>query len=354
MKTKNNAPAKRGVISPYQLFFIFLVSRAVVALTFYQAILLNGITPETLISSFLALGINLLLCSPAYLCVKYDKNPVASEIGRIIYLFYFVFFAGVNVSRFAFFACDKTVSGESPLLFVVIMTAAACYGAYLGIEALGRFSVLCAVFSVFLLCLIIFLNFKNFHGYNFMPFFEGERADIFKNSVVFSSNSVEPAIFLLLSKKCSAKSSKPLFFGILASYLAIALMLLFCIGVLGKAATLFSFPVYTLFQMTAFKSFSRLDIVYSAFGFFAVFAKCAVLVYCSSELLPIVKNKAKPFVLFIAVCAVSLLIYRRFFGEIASSARAFYAALSIAFSAVIPLLFLAVSKRKRADDEKNG
>ena len=354
MKTKNKATAKRGVISPHQLFFIFLVSRAVVALTFYQAILINGITPDTLISSLLALGINLLICLPAFLCVKYDKNPLDSGLGRIIFLFYFVFFAGVNVSRFAFFACEKTSGGESPLLFILIMTAAACYAAYLGIEALGRFSVLCAVFSVLLLTVIIILNFKNFHGYNFMPFFEGKSTDIFKNSLVFSSNSVEAPLFLLLNKKCSKETSKPLFLGIIASYLAILLMLLFCIGVLGKAATLFSFPVYTLFQMTSFKSFSRLDIVYSAFGFFAFFAKCAVLVYCADELTPIIKQKAKPLASFISVCIASLLIYQRFYSEIAASARLFYAVISIAFTVVIPCLYLVFKKRKKAEYEKKN
>ena len=353
MKTRNNAPAKEGIISQYQLFFIFLVFRAVVALTFYQAILIDGITPETLISSLLALLINLLLCFPAFLCVKQNKNPLESEIGRIIYLIYFVFFASLNVSRFAFFACDKTLGGESPLLFIFIMTAAACYGAYLGIEALGRFSALCAVFSILLLIGLLLLNFKNFHVYNFMPFFEGKSADILKNSIVFSSNSVEAPLFLLLSNKCREKNAKPLFLGIIASYSAIFLMLLFCIGVLGRAGVLFSFPVYTLFQMTAFKSFSRLDILYSAFGFFAVFAKCAVLVYCSYELLPALKEKAKPFVLFPAVFALSLLIYQRFFSEIASSARIFYAVISILFTVVIPAVYLIFTKRKKAENETN-
>ena len=350
MKSQTNKIAERGVISPYQLFFIVLVSRAVVALTFYQSILLNGISPDSLISSLIALAINLLLCVPCYLCVKNNKNPLETNTGRLFYLFYFVFIAGVNISRFAFFACDKTTHGDSPLLFAIIMSAAACYGAYLGIEALGRFSSACAVLSVAVLILIVLLNIKNFHPMNFMPFFAGTKADIIKNSFIFSSNSIEPALFLAFGNKCSSKSAKPLFWGIFASYSAIFIMLLFCIGVLGKAATLFSFPVYTLFQMTAFKSFSRLDIVYTAFGFFALFAKCAIILYCCSQCCEKLKSKTKNIVLFLAPLIASILIYRRFYSEITLSARWFYIALSGVFLLALPLGFI-IFKRRNENEE---
>lgn len=346
MKTNTENIAKRGVISPYQLFFIFLVSRAVVALTFFQAILINGISPDTLISALLALVINLLLCLPSFLCVKQNKNPLDTKAGRIFYLVYFVFYAGINISRFAFFASDKTSHGASSMLFAVLMCAAACYAAYLGIEALARFSVLCAVLSIIVLLLIAALNIKNFHLINFMPFYAQEKANIFKNSIVFSSNSIEPALFMALSKRCGKKPAKPLFFGIIASYIAIVVMLLFCIGVLGRAAFLFSFPVYTLFQMTAFKSFSRLDIVYTAFGFFALFAKCAVLIYCSGQCIIKLNPKVKSILLFAVSLISSILIYRRFYSEISGSARLFYGAAALAFLVIIPLGYLIFSKRK--------
>ena len=351
MTKTNKLPAKRGVISNYQLFFIFLVSRAVVALTFYQAILIGGVSPDSLISSFIALFLNLLLCVPSFLCVKYSKNPLKTKFGRALYLLYFVFYASINISRYAFFACDKTLHSQSPLLFIIVMAAAASYASYLGIEALGRFSVLCAVTSIGVLIIIIFLNFKNFRPINFMPFFDNGKKDILLNSLIFSSNSIEGALYLKLSDRCSEKSAKPLFFGIIASYAAIALMILFCVGVLGKAAKLFSFPIYTLFQMTAFKSFSRLDIIYSAFGFFALFSKCSLLIYCAKEVFPCVKNGAKP-ALLTALCTLSsLLIYRSFYSEIANRARWFYAALCFIFLVLIPCLYLLSGKRKKDEFE---
>ena len=351
MKTKTENPAQKGVISPYQLFFIILVSRAVVALTFYQSILFNGISPDSLISSLIAVGINLLLCIPCYLCIKQNKSPLVTKAGRALYSVYFVFIAGVNISRFAFFACDKTAHGDSPLFFAVLMTAAACYAAYLGIEALGRFSVMSAVLSIILLIIVVFLNIKNFHSVNLIPFFVGTKGEILENSILFSANSIEPALFLVLVNKCSQKTAKPLFLGITASYGAIIIMLLFCIGVLGSAASLFSFPVYTLFQMTAFKSFSRLDIVYTAFGFFALFAKCAVIFYCAEQCVNKINSGAKSILLFIASLGASIIVYQRLFSEISNGARWFYSALTVAFLVLIPICFTLFSRRK---NEKNS
>ena len=351
MKSNIESLTERGVISPYQLFFVFLVSRGVVALTFYQSILHNGITPDSIISLILAIAINAVFCIPAYLCVKNNSSPVRFRTGRVIYLLYFVFFSGVNIARFAFFACDKTTHGDSAVLFIILMSAAACYAAFLGIEAIGRFSVICAAVSIILLAVITLLNVKNFHLFNFLPFFVGTKYQTLQNSLVFSSNSVEPALFLFLSKRCKDDSAKPLFFGVFASYFAALIMLVFCIGVLGTATSLFSYPVFTLFQMTAFKSFSRLDIVYTAFGFFALFAKCSVLVYCSSQCVKPMKQKTKAILLFAVTGVVSFLIYKQFYSETIGNARWFYTAVSIAFSFIIPLIFL-ISKRSKENEEK--
>lgn len=343
---KNN-PAKSGKISPYQLFFIFLVCRAVVALTFYQSILKNGISPDTLISSLIALFINLLICIPPVLCCKNGKNPLDTVSGRIIYFLYFLFFAGINISRFAFFASDKTSSlGSSVLLFILIMAGAACYAAYLSIEAISRFSVICAVVSILVLILLIALNIRNFDFINFVPFLVGSKAEIIHNSLVFSSNSIEPALLFALYGKAEKNQGKSLLLGISASYFAIFLMLSFCIGVLGSASPLFPYPVYTLFQMTATGSYSRLDIAYTAFGFFALFVKCSVIIYALSLCVKKTESKYKFFLLFVAAALVSYLLFRLYFSNTLNSAGIFYFAVTAVFNVIIPLIYLIFTRKK--------
>ena len=343
----NNGISKPERISAPQLFFIFLVSRAVVALTFYQSILKNGISPDTLISALIALAINLLLCIPPVLCCIKEKNPLDTKSGRIIYSLYFLFFAGVNISRFAFFASDKTSAG-SFLLFIIIMAGASCYAAYLSIEAISRFSVICALLSIFILLLLIALNIKNFEFINFIPFFTGGKKTVLENSMVFSSNSIEPALLFALFKKTDKNQNKSLYLGIAASYIAILLMLGFCIGVLGSAAPLFTYPVYTLFQMTAAGSFSRLDILYTAFGFFALFAKCSVIIYVLSRCVKASDFKIGFPLIFVFTSIVSYLLYRLYFSNTLSRAGIFYFALSIVFNALIPIIRLVFRRKKGA------
>ena len=338
--------AKRGKISPSQLFFIILVSRAVVALTFFQSILNNGITPDVLLSSFLARILNLLICLPAYFCAKNNKNPLDFKVTKAFYLVYFIFFASVNISRFAFFASSETNEGSGSFLFIILMAGAACYAASLGIEAFSRFSVICADISIVLLIIIIVMNIRNFHITNFAPFFINTKYEIFENSVIFTSNSIEPALFLVLWDKTNSDNAKPFFLGIVAAYFAIFIMLLFCIGVLGSAAPLFSYPVFTLFQMTAYKSFSRLDIVYTAFGFFALFAKCAIIIYCATQTVEKYTLKTKSAALFIILSISSVLITQQFFSEIINNAKIFYFTISVIFSIIIPSLVLIFAKRK--------
>ena len=348
-----NTNSKRGVISPYQLFFIILASRAVVALTFYQSVLKNGVSPDSLLSSLLALGINLLLCLPAVLCCKKEKSPLKTGAGRIIYFVYYFFFAGINAARFALFANERTVNGAGIMLFIFLMCAAACYAAFLGIEAIGRFSVICAVLSVFLLLIIMLLNIKSFHPSDFLPFFVGSRADIAQNSLIFSSGSIEPALYFILFEKCEKSRAKGLLWGIVASYGAIFLMLLFCVGVLGSAAPLFDYPVFTLFQMTAFGSFSRLDILYTAFGFFALFAKCAVLVYCAAACIKRTSPKAKEAFIFVPLAVLSFFLCRLLSSQSADFSRKLYIYLTLVFCVLIPLLFLLIPKKGRKKNESN-
>ena len=341
--------AKRGKIAPYQLFFIILVSRSVVALTFYQAILINGLSPDIIISALIAFTLNIFICVPSYFCTKSGKNPLDSAVLKWLYFTYFLFFSGVNISRFAYFASEKTFFGNGAVFFIILMASAACYAAYTGIESLGRFCFICAVISIILLIMISLLNVKNFRIENFIPFFVSDKNEILQNALIFASNSIEAPIFLLLYGRTNNPNAKPPFLGICASYASIIIMRLFCISVLGAASALFPYPVYTLFQMTSFKSFSRLDILYTAFGFFALFAKCAVLIYCAAGVTKKFTSKTKCLALFVISSVISLLIYHRFFDEIINGVRRFYLIISIIFCIALPLIFLILPKKRKEE-----
>lgn len=73
--------AKRGKISPRQLFCIFFVSRIVVSLTYVQSVSVGKFDTDVPISFALSMPLTFLMSVPAVLCVKKKKSPqFSSEI----------------------------------------------------------------------------------------------------------------------------------------------------------------------------------------------------------------------------------------------------------------------------------
>ena len=111
---------KRGQISSYQLFSIFVVSRVVVTLTYFISISLGELSADILISFGLGYLISLVLALPAYFAVVKKKNPLKSIPVSILYTLLFMYLAAVNISRFAYFSSSK-IQPESSMVFVIIL-----------------------------------------------------------------------------------------------------------------------------------------------------------------------------------------------------------------------------------------
>lgn len=289
--------AKRGKISPNQLFFIFFVSRLVVSLTYIQAVTVGKFDSDVPIAFALSLLLTFVLSIPAVLCVKRKKLPLSNPVIGVLYLAFFLFFSSLTVSRFSYFATTK-MNPESPMIiFAVLAFIAVCYGVYLGLEPLGRFASFCGALLVATIVFVLLFNIKNFSSVNFYPMFQNGFEHIAMNTVLFTCNSIEPVLLLSLSDKTNGDSVKPYFFGISCAYLGVFLLLVFCCGVLGDSADLQSFPIFTLFQTASINDMSRLDIFHTSFWIFAVFLKTAVLLYCASTLFQKGSHKSKVLIL---------------------------------------------------------
>jgi hypothetical protein len=83
--------AKRGKISPVQLFFILLVSRLVVTLTYIQMVSVGKLSSDLMISIALAYCFTMVSSLPAYICIVKNKNPFDVKWIAIFYAVYFIF-----------------------------------------------------------------------------------------------------------------------------------------------------------------------------------------------------------------------------------------------------------------------
>ena len=90
-------------ISPFSLFAMLYISRLVVSLTHVQSIMAGKLSTQMLMSVGVALVLSLLFAVPALLCVQRDCSPLAHRTLGTLYACNFIFLAGINVSRFAYF-----------------------------------------------------------------------------------------------------------------------------------------------------------------------------------------------------------------------------------------------------------
>lgn len=341
--------ARRGVISSPQLFSIVFISRAVVSFTYIQAVSVGKFSSDILISYAMSYFLSLLLSVPAVLCVKKGMSPLDNKVLSLLYAVYYLFVCVQSVTRFSYFAVSKLNPKISFVAIVLIIFVAVGYGAYLGLEPLARFASFCAVVLGLVIVTVLLSNIDNFDVLNFYPVFVNSRENIISNALLFTANSAQPITLLALYKKINSHPVAAYCLGLTASYFSVMLLLVFCCGVLGANADLQAFPIFTLFRMASFSDASRLDILHTSFWIFAVYLKCAVMIYCAGLCLK-GANRLKETSVLTAAAAVSSVLFIALVGmDISSLFVKIGAGMYAVFVVIVPL---AVSLKK--GEKKNA
>lgn len=345
--------AKRGVISSHQFFSIIYISRAVVSFTYIQAVSVGNFASDILISYALSYVLSLLLSLPAVFCVKKGISPTDCKPLALAYAAYYVFICALTVNRFSYFAVSKMNPKISFAVIIAVVLVAVGYGAYLGLEALARFACFCAVVLGIVIAVVVLTDVKNFDTLNFYPFFVNSRNHILYNTLLFTANTAQQITLLVLFRKTATKPIKAYFWGISASYASVMLLLCFCCGVLGANADLQAFPILTLFKMASVSDMSRLDILHISFWIFAVYLKCAVMIFCAC--LCIKKWEHGKKVTVLTVCALILsLVFSYCIGMDVVVSSAYVssayigATLYVFLTVLVPLIYCLVKERKNA------
>ena len=175
--------AIRGKISPLGLFYILFICRIVVSLTSTHSVSKTEINSQALISYILAMPLAVVFSLPAIFCCKKGKNPIDVKCVSKFYYVYFLIVASVSVSRFSYFASTTLNPETQGWLFALIVCTCAFYGAFLGIEALSRFSAFCFVLLSLAVVSVILCNFDTFREINLYPIITFSKFDLIKNDL---------------------------------------------------------------------------------------------------------------------------------------------------------------------------
>lgn len=340
--------AKRDKVAPISIFFLLYISRIVVSLTSAQSVTTGIMQTDILMSILISMGITLILSIPAIFCYIKHKSPFDIKWVGLFYSLYFIFLAGVNISRFSYFASTTLNPDAKAWVFSIIIVACACYGAYLGIEGLSRFSAFAFILLAAAILVAVFCNIRNFEVINLYPVIHNDSDKILKNVIYMTSSSSELILFLCLSRKVNGKALKPFLWSIVAAFCTIFILFLFVIGVMGDAASLQAFPLYTLFQLAKVGLLERIDVLHISFWIFGIFIKSVLLIYCSGIAFPLMKNSTKCIISSVLTLILSILLTE--YVSVVTVSPFAYVIPFVIFCVMIPILTLIFKKRNYGDE----
>lgn len=338
---------KKGKISPFSLFAMFVVSRVLVVFTVCNVTSLGHYSSDLLISVGIGLVLSVVLSLPAVYLVKEKRNIFEQKWLSILYGIYFLFLGAVSIGRFSFFASMELNEETQSLFLATIIIICCIYAAWLGAEPISRFGSFIFVLTVIGIISVVGFGMTDFSILNLFPFTQNETPDIFINSLSFACETSEILLLFVLAPDVNGKIEKPFYWSMVVSFIVCAMLFFFSIGVLGNTASLSSFPFYELSQISKFDESERLDSVYTAFWIFAVFLKGTLFVYSAAKCFKI-KGRSKGCI----ASGIGTLLFIWIIAEFRFFLRVqnwFIIIPFLAFAVVIPVLFLIFRKKSKGE-----
>ncbi len=247
--------------------------------------------------------------SPIDLSFKLIGRPFGYIITAIIFTI-LLLTASSTVTLFEGFLSETLFQNSPAVIIIALLIFASAYGAYLGIEALGRFAnIVFALVSISVLLILISLL-KSISLLNFGTIRLEDIKTIIKTAGqgVLSNTGIITA--LILAPSVNKKHSKGFLFWNVASLLIVEAIAFSVNGVLGDYALGKEYPYYNTATIAEFSIFKRLDIIYMCVWILVAFIKTTYYLLLAKNLLDnILQKKAKKYSLFFCGGIIFLLSF---------------------------------------------
>ena len=286
----------KGKISAFQFFTMLFLSRTLTTVTYLSSYTENIRLSDMLIQPIFRIVMGTVIMLPLYYLYKNntDKNLLDIVNGKskviargvsIVYVLFFFYFTVVTIARLDLFA-GTVVFPETDLTYILIFAIIlCCYGAFLGFEALGRSSVISAIFVVPALIFIMVTLVKKVDFLNLTPIFYNGVMPVVKVAVDSVGQTVEYAVIALMLPRVTGNVKKGFFIWLISQTLLMAVMFFFACTVMGNFASTQLFPFHTLASLAEFAMFSRLDAIFTSVWIMCAFIKAGLLIYLQSDIL---------------------------------------------------------------------
>lgn len=350
-------------VTCFQIFSLFFVSRILVSLTYIPSLNYQQAKGDLLLSVLTMLPLLIIFFLPVYFYMKVYGNENLGSVARrmskpvgtgisLLYFLWFIYVSALNVTRFVYFVTSELNPDASNFLLILLVIAAACYGAYLGTQSLGRVAVIVLWFILISFIFVMLFALPDFRFSNFSPILENKLSDNMLNAVSLASSSAEITLLPFLVSKMKGTIRKKHFISWSAGIVLLVFALYFVtIGTLGDFAKTQSFPIYAMSQISGVGMLQRLDAVHTSIWIIALFLKVALFLVAAGVALRSVTPKLKvPWTtaiggaLMIVLAYIMSLSFPNYWrtSEHWTSMIPF-----LLFAVLIPLVFVLLAKKRK-------
>lgn len=296
--------SSKGKISAFQFFTMLFLTRTLTTVTYLSSYTENIRLSDMLIQPVFRILIGTAIMLPLYFLYKknIDKNlldmlssksKAFARVVAILYVAFFFYFTVVTIARLDLFA-GTVVFPETDLTYILIFAIVlCCYGAFLGLEALGRSSVISIAFVVPALVFIMVTLIKKVDLLNLTPLFYNGVTPVVKVAMDSVGQTVEYAIIATALPRVKGNVKKGFFIWLISQTFLMAVMFFFACAVMGNFASTQLFPFHTLASLAEFSMFSRLDAVFTSVWIMCAFIKAGLLIYLQTDILTMYFGKFK-------------------------------------------------------------
>ncbi len=291
--------------------FITLMLCSNLFITSLSSNALNDNIWDSMLSIIIVFAINLIISIPIILMYKKGislqqifKDNVSYKIFAIIFLAYFIVVDVLSLLRFQTFQIN-TNNQDSPtivLVFLVLLTA--FYGAYKGIDCIGRSSIIVFLFFIIGIILCVIGLFDNIRLDYSEKFLADGNSELFSNSLlIFSRSNILPQLFIL--SHFSNKKIAPFYLFQILSVLILILIFFLTVVCLGRFAGTQNYPIFSLFTVSKLMPLERFDAIYTIISFMLISLKISVDIVAVKSLF---KNGTRAIIFFSGLVLILSLI----------------------------------------------
>lgn len=280
-------------VSVWQLFVMLYISRMVVNVTY------SGHTSDVhslhygAVAALIALVTTLLMVIPVYLMFRTSNGRTVTDnsyllfkkfgaIIAVVYGFYFLWVLINTLSQFNIMVTNVLNPTASVFILSLAIVVASMYGAYKGIEALGRASTIIFIFVIAALIILLCSLLPKADWLNLEPISFDNSEDIMEMVISFiAKNSCIPAMAILLPFAKGNTRSGVVWWTV-AVYVSTAIIITFILAVLGDYLQTQVFPVYSLTAVASLGVTKRLDGLFLGVWTAGMFVKMSLFMYLLS------------------------------------------------------------------------